>query len=265
MFDVAWVSNIHDPSGSLLDHLRRYLPNFSRLYSGMYVVATTVTHRDLVKELKMQGCVVEFQRGGGAGGEFISEARRQALRASVRDGHKHTHFVEIDRIIRWEETYPDELREVIKQIPRHDFLVIGRTKRAFDTHPRSQSETEKLANEVCSLLIGREMEITVASRGKSKKAAEIILKYSKAKYCETDSEWPIITLRKSEIPIGYMEVDGLEYEDWIKHNEEVEKAGGLKEWKNDIDRNPERWLHRIRTAKRISEVAISTYNMLTNT
>ena len=195
------------------------------------------------------------------GYEFISDARRQALRTSVRNGHQHTHFLDIDRIIRWEETHPEELREVIKQIPRHDFLVIGRTRRAFDTHPRSQRETEKWSNKVCSLLLGREIDVTAASRGISKRAAEILLKYSKARYCETDSEWPIIIHCKSEIPIRYIEVEGMEYEDWIRHKEEVERAGGLEEWKRKIDENPKSWMHRIRFAKGISETAISTYNM----
>ena len=262
MLDVAWICILHDPKGNLTELLRRHLPLFSRLYSGMYVVATTDTHEDLVEELKGHGCVVEIQKGGGLGLEFVGDARRQALRASVRNGHQHSHFVDIDRIIRWEETYPDELREVVKLIPKHDFLIIGRTERAFDTHPRSQVETEKWANKVCSLLIGREIDITAASRGISKEAAEMILKYSKAKYFETDSEWPIIIHTKSQIPIEYVEVDGLEYEDWIRHRKEVERAGGLEEWKKEIDENPARWMHRIQFAKWIAETAISTYNFL---
>jgi len=263
MLDVAWISILHDPSGVLTEHLRRHLHSLSRLYSGLYVVATHATHEDSIEELVGQGCVVELQKGGGVGLEFAGDARRQALRLSVRNGHRHSHFVDLDRIIRWEEKYPDELREVVKLIPKFDFLVIGRTERAYNTHPRTQMETEKLANKVCSLIVGREIDITAASRGISKEAAEIILKHSKAKYFETDSEWPIIIHCKSQMPIEYVRVDGLEYEDWMRHREEVERVGGLEEWKREIDENPARWMHRIRFAKGIAETAISTYNALT--
>lgn len=263
MLDVAWVCNVHDPEGRLTESLRPHLPSFSRIYSGMYVVYTVATHEDMLEELREHGCVVELQRGGGVGVEFIGDARRQALRASVRNGHRHSHFVEIDRIVMWEETHPDELRDIVELIPKHDFLVVGRTEGAFETHPRSQAETERWANKVCSLLVGREIDITAASRGISREAAEIVLRYSKARYAETDSEWPIIIHRRSQMPIEYVEVDGLEYEDWMRYREEVERAGGLEEWKRGIDGNPERWMHRIRCAKGIAETAISTYDALT--
>ena len=129
--------------------------------------------------------------------------------------------------MRWAETYPEELRSIVESIQKHDFLIMGRTKRAFDTHPRFQAETEKLANKVSSLLLGRDVDITAASRGVSMGATEIILKHSKAKFCGTDSEWPVIIHCRSSFQIGYVEVEGLEYEDWRRYTEEVEKAGGL--------------------------------------
>jgi hypothetical protein len=112
------------------------------------------------------------------------------------------------------------------------------------------------------LLLDREVDITAASRGISLDAAELILRYSKARYFETDSEWPIIIRCMSDMSIGYVEVDGLEFEDWLKHPKEVEDAGGLENWKRSIDESPEAWLRRMRYALGIAETALSTHKEL---
>jgi hypothetical protein len=64
------------------------------------------------------------------------------------------------------------------------------------------------------------------------------------------------------MPVGYIEVDGLEFEDWLKRADEVEKVGGVEAWKRSIDEDPAAWLHRIRFAEGIVETAISTYREL---
>jgi hypothetical protein len=79
----------------------------------------------------------------------------------------------------------------------------------LETHPRSQVETKRLANRVCSLIIGQEIDVTAASRGLSHEAAALILRYSKAKDIGTDSEWPIIVHYKSDTLIRYVETEGL--------------------------------------------------------
>ena len=227
MVDVSLISIIHDPDGGLIGPIRRRVPCLVGMYSGIYVVATEPTDGEIIEELERNCCVLEFQRDG-VGHEFIGDACRMALSVSVEGRHSHAHFIELDRALYWVEAYPNELRAVIQEIPLYDFLIIGRTRRAMATHLRSQIETENLANNVCSLLLDREVDITAASRGISLDAAKLILRYSKARYFETDSEWPIIIRCKSDMSLGYVEVDGLEFEDWLKHLKEVEDAGGLR-------------------------------------
>ena len=228
----------------------------------MFIIVTSATDLATIDELRRYGVTVEFQEGGGVGLEFISDARRQALRASVESGHIYTHFIEIDRLLQWIKTHPDELGSIVKQIPHHDFLIIGRTQRALDTHTRCQIKTERLANKVCSLILGQDVDITVASRGISKRASHIILKYSKARHVGTDSEWPIIIHCCSDFPIGYIAVEGMEFEAEVRHHDMVKEAGGIEAFKVIRDKNPESWLHRIRLAERISSTAISTYKSL---
>lgn len=262
MSDVALSCPLHDAYNSISEYILRYFPLISDMYSNMYVVVTSATHKDVISALEKVGAKVIPQKGGGVGKEFISDARRQAIRVSFEHGHSYTHFVEVDRLLQWYHKYPQELRSIVEQIPAHDFLIIGRTKRAFDTHTKCQIETERLSNKVCSLLLGKEVDITCASRGISRKAGEVILQNSKAKYSSTDSEWPIIIKCCTDIPIGYIEVEGLEFEAMFRHPEEVIEAGGLEAFKRRRDENPESWLWRIRIAEQICSTAISTYQSL---
>ena len=45
-----------------------------------------------------------------------------------------------------ESMFSDELRRVEEMTPEYDFLVLGRTARAFRTHPSIQRESEQAAN-----------------------------------------------------------------------------------------------------------------------
>lgn len=262
MNDIVLTCNVHDPNNSLPDYIHRYFPNISDFYNCSYAVVTSSTHLDVVSALEDEGVKVVPQIGGGVGKEFISDARRQALRVSLEHGHSHAHFIEIDRLLQWYHTYPQELQSVVEQIPAHDFLIIGRTKRAFNTHTRCQIETERLSNRVCSLLLGKEVDITCASRGISRRAGEVILQKSKAKDASTDSEWPIIIKCCTDYPIDYIEVEGLAFEAMFRHPERVMEAGGLEIFKKKRDDNPESWLWRIRIAEQISATAISSYQSL---
>ena len=262
MNDIALACVAHDPNNSLTKYINRYFPYISGLYGGMYAVVTSSTHPDVVSAFEDKGVIVVPQIGGGGVSEFISDARRQAVSVSLENGHGHIHFIETDRLLQWSHSYPDELKSVIKLILAHDFLVIGRTKRSFNTHTRCQIETEGLSNKVCSLLLGKDVDVTCATRGMSKRAGEVILEKSRSKHVSTDSEWPIIIKCCTDFQIGYIAVEGLEFEAVFRHPERVMEAGGLGAFKKKRDENPESWLHRIRMAEEICSTAISTYQSL---
>ncbi len=264
MKKVALSFNIHNPNKGIVKNVTRYFPRISKLYEKMYAIATSATHVDVISVLEAQGVQVIPQTGGGVGLEYIGDARRQALQVSIRNDNEYTHFIAFDRLLQWVSSHPNELQEVVEKIPDYDFLVLGRTPRAFNTHTRCQIETETICNKVISLIIGKEMDFTCASRGISRRAGEVILEKSRATHVSTDSEWPIIIKYLTDFPIGYIQVDGLEFESLFRAPERVKEAGGLEAFKKDRDSNPERWLHRIRLAEQICSTAITTYNSLEN-
>jgi len=262
MDGVSLATYTHDPEGRLLEPIKDRLPPLTEIYEGLFVVVTNETDGRVLERLEEFGCTVVIQEDG-VGYDRVGDARRLAISAASEGGRGHVHFVDLDRVLLWAGSHPDELRRVVGEIADHEFLIIGRTPRAMETHPVSQRETERLANRVASLVLGQEADVTAASRGLSQGAAKIILEYSKIKSFGTDAEWPVIIHCKSDLPISYIEVDGLGFEDWLKLPDEVEAAGGLEEWKRAEDEDPARWLHRMRFAQMIAEAALTTYRELT--
>jgi hypothetical protein len=262
MEGVSLATYTHDPRGGLLESIKERMPPLTEVYEGLFVVVTDETDGRVNELLEGIGCTVVIQEDG-VGYDRVGDARRLAIFTASERGRGHVHFVDLDRVLRWAGSHVDELRRVVGEIPDHEFLIIGRTPLAMETHPVSQRETERLANKVASLLLGQEVDITAASRGLSQEAAKIILEHSTTKSFGTDAEWPVIIHCKSNLPICYIEVDGLGFEDWLKFPDEVEAAGGLEGWKRAKDEDPARWLHRMRFAHMIAEAALTTYKELT--
>ncbi len=257
MDGISLATYTHDPRGGLLEPLKERMPPLTKIYDGLFVVVTDETDGRVLERLEDFGCTVVIQEDG-VGYDRVGDARRLAISAASEGGRGHVHFVDLDRVLRWAGSHADELRRVVGEIADHEFLIIGRTPHAMETHPVSQRETEGLANKVASLVLGLEVDVTAASRGLSQGATKTILEYSKAKSFDTDAEWPVIIQCKSNLPISYIEVDGLGFEDWLKLPGEVEAAGGLEEWKRAKDEDPARWLHRMRFAQMIAEAALAT-------
>jgi hypothetical protein len=76
---------------------------------------------------------------------------------------------------RWYAPYPQELAQVSQQLPHHDLTVLGRTERAFASHPRAQRDTEAIVNHVFSLVTGYAWDVTAAARGLSRPAIEALV------------------------------------------------------------------------------------------
>jgi hypothetical protein len=261
MSRVSLVSTLHDPTGWSIKPLRTQAQLLGEIYDRRVVVATKGTSPAVVDALESSGWVLVPPRSN-IGVDFISESRRRVLRAGLEGGADYMHLVDSDRVLHWAATYPSELRETVARIPDFDFTIIGRTPRAFQTHPRNQRETEAIANRVFSLIYGKDADITAASRGVSRAATEVILKHSTGRFFDNDSEWPIILICKSELKIGYAEAEGLEWETRLKREEMALPDGKRVDVKDYYEQNPESWVYRMMLAHRIARAALNTYREL---
>ncbi|HEX2922830.1 MAG TPA: hypothetical protein VHS28_02235, partial [Chloroflexota bacterium] len=182
---VALVSTLHDPDGRMVKPTRRFLDELKRIYDAIVVVPTSATTPRLLDAL--QGTVVEvLSESNGS----IGIGRRHALRLGIETGSSHLHYCDFDRVLHWIGRYPQELTRALEVIGRHDYLMLGRTDRAFDTHPRVQKDTERITNHGFSLWYGEEVDVSAGSCGVSSTAAKLILEKSVAPTNATDAEWP---------------------------------------------------------------------------
>ncbi len=253
MPSVSLATTLHDSTGWTIQPLHDTAKLLDECYDSRLSVITVGTSPEVVKALNDTGWSIVEPRSR-VGVQHITDSRRRVLKASIEHGSDFTHLVDMDRVLHWALSYPEELGKVAASIPGYDFLVLGRTRRAMDTHPRNQTETEALANRVFSLILGRDMDITAASRGISREAAETILRYSRGRFFDSDSEWPTI-LHCLDYEIGYAEVEGLEWETHLKRREMTLSDGRTVDSKEYYEANPESWVYRLMIAHRIAKAA----------
>jgi hypothetical protein len=258
---VSLVSTLHDSIGWSVEPLKAQEKLLGELYDRRLVIVTKATNSMVIDALESTGWVLVTPKSN-TGVEHISDSRRRVLKAGVEGGADFMHLVDMDRALHWATNYPEELRETVARIPEYGFTIIGRTVRAMQTHPKNQIDTEAIANRVFSLIYGHDVDITAASRGISKAAAEVILSFSQGRYFDSDSEWPTILLCKSRLKIGYAEAEGLEWETRLKREKMKLPDGRLVDVKEYYEVNPESWVYRAMLAHRIAEAALSTYRGL---
>jgi hypothetical protein len=122
-------------------------------------------------------------------------------------------------------------------------VLIGRTRRAFETHPETQTMTESIGNTVTSQVLGftepRDVLgttwiLTPALAGK-------ILNLEPSNRYGFYAEWPIQLWNNSTNPT-YIEVEGLEWETPDRYRQEIAQAGYLS-WKESYQ-NVQEWRKR---------------------
>jgi hypothetical protein len=163
---------------------------------------------------------------------------------------------DFDRAIHWVKHYPDELEAVIVAIPGYDLLILGRTARAWATHPLYQTETEPLFNRVFHLVSGRLWDVGAGSRGLSRRAAETLLEISREPTLGVDAEWPLLLLNHDDYRVEYRPCEGLEFETADRFGPEIEAAGGYAAWEAQMSASPQHWAFRLKVAWLIAEASV---------
>jgi hypothetical protein len=187
----------------------------------------------------------------------VGAVRGQTLRAALEAGTTHIHLCDFDRALHWMAWHGAELEQVADSLTHYDFLVLGRTQRAWATHPAYQTETEALFNRVFFLATGLGWDVGAGSRGVSRPAAEMLLALSTDRTVGTDAEWPLLLLQAGgasapSFRVGYRACEGLEFETADRYGPEIEAAGGYAAWLARVEADPHRWAFRLQVAYHIA-------------
>jgi hypothetical protein len=245
----ALVATLHDPRGVALTLLDlEPVATALRTYSLVVVATTPATDARLSSRLEQLGAHVV--PGGQAG-----ESRRAALSAAGAD--QPAYFsCDFDRWLHWARFWPDELAALPARVARLGsgkrispwYVCLGRTARAFATHPDAQRLPEAATNRALSVAAGRSLDAVAGAAWLTPEAAEIILAGSREPTAATDLEWAALILRRDPGRLRGLRCEGLEWETPDFHAAEIISAGGLAAWTRATFDTPTMWAARLRLA-----------------
>jgi hypothetical protein len=253
---VALVVTVHQPDERLAGLAESHLPVLVACYDGMVALCSGSTHRTILNLLRDHGVVVQVDSNPAAGIDHIGDVRRKALCAGLEAGSSHLQMCDFDRALHWAACYPQELEGVVASIPSYDLLVLGRTDRAWATHPPYQAETEPLFNKVFALVTGLPWDVGAGSRGFSRRAAKTLLEISRERTVGIDAEWPLLLLGRDGFRVGFRACEGLEFETADRFSPEIEAAGSYEAWEAQASADPARWAFRLKVALLIAEAVV---------
>jgi hypothetical protein len=253
---VALTVIAHQRDERLASLVEAQLPALVDRYTALMAFCSCETHPAILNLLSNHGAVLRVDDGEPSGISRIGQVRREAVRFALQAGTSHLQMCDFDRALHWVAHYPQELETVVVDIPNYDLLVLGRTDRAWATHPPYQTETEPLFNHVFSLVTGLQWDVGAGSRGLSRRAAETLLQISQEQTVGVDAEWPLLLLNRDGFRVGHQRCEGLEFETADRFGPEIEAAGGYETWEAQMCADPSRWVFRLRVALMIAEAAV---------
>lgn len=189
--------------------------------------------------------------------ENWSGGRYTSLQAALETNPSHIQYADMDRLLRWMETRPDEWRQAVSKVTSTDCLIIGRTPSAYQTHPAALVQTEAISNQVVSHFLGRFMDVSAGSKGFSRDAADYIVANTVPGHAlGTDAQWPIL-LHQAGFQVDYIEVDGLDWESADRYKDHAAKQEDQLQAAIQYDADPRNWEHRVEIAREIVESALA--------
>ncbi len=250
---VALALTVHEAGGRLADLLEAQLPALAGRYAVLTAFCSRQTHPSILALLRAHGALVRVDEEDRPGILGVGAVRRETVRAGLEAGTEYLHLCDFDRALHWAARFPTELEQVIRSLRHYDLLVLGRTHRAWATHPAYQTETEALFNRVFLLATRLPWDVGAGSRGLSRPAAERLLALSSDPTVGTDAEWPLLLLQADDPfqptwRLGYLACEGLEFETADRFGPEIEAAGGYAAWLARMEADPRRWAFRLQLA-----------------
>lgn len=187
-----------------------------------------------------------------------SWGRYMAIKIALQSSSPFLHYADMDRLLRWVEQRPDEWLQTIHRIPTCDYLVVGRTLKAYATHPQALVQTEALSNAVISFLVGQEMDVSAGSKGFSRQAASYVIEHTQPGHAlGTDGEWTVL-LKRAGFKVDYVEVAGLDWESADRYQRQAADPQRQRQAGMIYDADPANWARRTAVAEEIIRVGLQT-------
>jgi hypothetical protein len=240
---IILCSTYHDPQFRLKSLLTSALPKIKSIFSKLTVCCTPATPDEVLKFLIKE----DFEVVAGLRMIQVDNyktAIKLALDQIVSPENEKIFYCDFDRLIHWINTYPDELAKTLKNNSDVEYLHIGRTQRAFSSHPVTQKETEIMVNELGSRILGfsETRDLISVCFLFTKDLGEKILKIKNTTKTGFYGIWPVI-FWSSTNQRRYVENDGLEWETPDQFLPEISNIG-YEDWLKKFQ-TPNEWKKRV--------------------
>ena len=199
------------PTELLFDQTVRVLPRLQQVFADIAVFANAATAPHSIEYLRQRGVRVKAE-AVEEGFSVIGKFRRAAVEFALQGPCPFMLYCDFDRILHWMEYPSARVDHVAQQISAHDFTILGRTPRAFATHPRIQRDTEAIINHVFERVSDRAWDTGAGARGLSRRAAEAIVTRCLDDQSATMSRGRSALQQLGGFSLGYLETEGLEFE-----------------------------------------------------
>ncbi len=242
----------YDPRGEL-PRLQRLYPLLQSAYDPIVIVLPPHTDpADLAALRALPGAIIRQA-------ERWAEGRFLALELALGSDAPTIHYNDLDRLLRWVETRPEEWRTVVEQVRAADCLIVGRTPAAYATHPQALIQTEAIANAVVGVLLGRPIDLSAGSKGFSRRAAETLLaRAHRDRAMGADAEWPLL-LHAAGFTVEYVEVDGLDWETADRYRAAAADPAAQQALAAQMDADPAQWAWRVQVLAEIVHTALEAH------
>jgi hypothetical protein len=219
------------------------------LYSDV-VISLLSDEQDLLATLQQYPGITVVQPSD------ISAGRHLAVYTTSQQSGDFIHYIDFDRMLRWLETQPAEVSDILQIIPQYDCLIIGRSPEALVTHAQALQQTEAIINAVVSFLLGQAVDTGGGSRGFSRQAVRFLQQHSQpGNAISTDAEWPIL-LQRGGFTIGYCAARGLTWEVPDHYKAHAVDPESQQAVAAAYDKDATRWEMRVKTARNIIDAAL---------
>jgi SAM-dependent methyltransferase len=233
----------------------RFLPMLEQEYAGIVVSLIPSDDQEALQQIK---CIKysEYPKLWVFLNEDGQNGRYTALMKALETPAEYVHYVDLDRLLHWIETRPDEWKRMVAEITKYDCIIFGRTSSAYLTHPQALTCTEKISNLVVSNILKMEMDVSAGSKSFNRSAAQYIVDHCHtASSIGTDAEWPI-RLKQGGFRLEYILVDGLDWESADQYKDKAVIEAEQAQAAADYDADPEHWAKRVDIAQEIIRTAV---------
>jgi len=244
-----------NPRGEI-DRFERILEHLQETYERIYISLPAqpddpVGQAALLERLKGSAVFCHIN-------PYWSWGRYMALKLASQSASPWIHYADMDRLIRWIEQRPDEWLRTLPVIQTCEYLVLGRTAQAYQTHPAALVQTEALSNAVISHIVGTQMDVSAGSKGFCLAAARYVIEHTTPGHAlGVDGEWTVL-LKQAGFKMGYLEVDGLDWESADRYQANAADALRQQQAAAAYDADPANWARRTAVAAEIIRIGLET-------